>query len=94
MYNRFKEWDKFIENNKSEMIEFDIYYNLKINNDLVIDELSNEELKKIIYLIKEAYLKDEQHLDLSYICDKLVENAEKILNENWTKWDLLEVCYE
>lgn len=90
----FKKWDKFIENNKNEMIEFDIYYNLKINNDLIIDELSDEELKKIIYLIKEAYLKDEQHLDLSYICDKLVENADKILKENWTKWDLLEVCYE
>lgn len=90
----FKEWNKFIENNKSKMIEFDIYYNLKINNDLIIDELSNEDITKFIELIKEAYMKDEQHLDLGYICDKLVENAEKILDGNWTKWDLLEVCYE
>lgn len=90
----FKKWDKFIENNKSNMIEFDIYYNLKINNDLIINELSEDDIEKFINLIWEAYMKDEQHLDLSYICDKLVENAEKILNGNWTKWDLLEVCYE
>lgn len=94
MYNMFKEWDKFIENNKSNIIEFDIYYNLKINNDLNINELSDEDIQKFIGLIKDAYLKDEQHLDLCYICDKLVENAEKILDGNWTKWDLLEVCYE
>ena len=90
----FKEWDKFIENNKSNMIEFEIYYNLKINNDLDFDGLNDDDVNDFIDLIKSAYLHDEQHLDLSYICDKLVENADKILNGNWTKWDLLEVCYE
>lgn len=51
-----------------------------------------EEIKR--QLIWSTYMCDEQHLDLAFICDKLVENAEKILDGNWTKWDLLEVCYE
>ena len=39
---------------------------------------------------------DMLHFIIYYnlICDKLVENVEKILDGNWTKWDLLEVCYE
>ena len=58
------------------------------------DGLNDDDVNDFIDLIKSAYLHDEHHLDLSYICDKLVENADKILKENWTKWNLLEVCYE
>ena len=90
----FKEYDEFINNHKYDMLRFIIYYNLKCNDDLIINELSEDDIEKIINLIWEAYMKDEQHLDLGYICDKLVENAEKILDGNWNKWDLLEVCYE
>ena len=90
----FKEYDNFINNHKYDMLHFIIYYNLKCNNNLIINELSEDDITKFINLIWEAYMKDEQHLDLSYICDKLVENADKMLGGNWTKWDLLEACYE
>lgn len=90
----FKEYDNFINNHKYDMLHFIIYYNLKCNDDLIINELTEEDIQKFIQLIWSAYMSDEQHLDLAFICDKLVENAEKILDGNWTKWDLLEVCYE
>ena len=91
---KFKEWNKFIENNKNNIFEFEIYYNLKINDNLIIDELSDEDIKRFISLISETYIKDEQGLRLEYICDKAVKNKEKILNNDWTKRELLEVCYE
>lgn len=90
----FKEYDNFIKEHKFDMLHFIIYYNLKCNEDLGMEQLTNEEIQKIIELIWKAYMSDEDHLDLAYICDKSVENSEKILDGNWTKWDLLEVCYE
>lgn len=90
----FKEYDDFINNHKYDMLHFVIYYNLKVNYDLGIEQLTNEEITKLIELIWSSYMADEQHIDLSFICDKLVENVEKIINGNWAKWDLLGVCYE
>lgn len=90
----FKEYDETIKKHKYDMLSMIIYYNLQCNDDLIIDELTEENIQKFIQLIWSAYMCDEQHLDLAFICDKLVENAEKILDGNWTKWDLLEVCYE
>ena len=29
-----------------------------------------------------------------FITKKAIENKENILNDKWTKWDLLETCYE
>lgn len=90
----FKEYDNFINNHKNDMLHFIIYYNLKCNNDLALQDLTNDEIQKFIELIWSSYMTDEQHLDLAFICDKLVENVEKILDGNWNKWDLLGVCYE
>ena len=90
----FKEYNNFINNHKYDMLHFIIYYNLKCNDDLIINELPEEDIQKFIQLIWSTYMHDEQHLDLAFICDKLVENAEKILDGNWTKWDLLGACYE
>lgn len=90
----FKEYDEIINNHKYDMLFMIIYYNLKCNDDLIINELTEEDIQKFIQLIWSTYMCDEQHLDLAFICDKLVENAEKILDGNWTKWDLLGACYE
>lgn len=76
----FKEYDEIIKKHKYDMLHFIIYYNLKCNDDLIINELTEEDMQKFIQLIWSAYMCDEQHLDLAFICDKLVENAEKILD--------------
>lgn len=60
--------------------------NLK-ENDIII-------LMQFIY---KAYLKDENHIDLGYICDKALKNKKEILKNDvnvFNTWDLLEVCYE
>lgn len=105
----FKEYDNFIDNHKYDMIHFMIYYNLKCNENLQLDiiDINNKpniqkQLNDLIQFIYETYMKDEEHLDLSYICDKAVEYKNEILNRKWnelenkytfTKWDLLEACY-
>lgn len=92
----FKEYDNFIDNHKYEydMLHFIIYYNLKCNCDLEIEKLTDEEIKRIIELILSTYMASDQRLDLLFICDKLVENVEKIIEGNWTKWNLLDACLD
>lgn len=89
----FKKFDEIIKENKYNMLFFEIYYNLTCNNDLKLDELTQEQKEKIIFLIHDAYLKDENFTDLAHICDVLVENLDDALNDNLTKWDLLNKSY-
>ena len=96
----FEKYDKIINENKYDMTFLYIYYNLKCNDNLQLDYINIEsehikkELEKIMSLIYDAYMKDENHLDLGFICDKAVENKNEILNNtNFSKWDLLEECY-
>lgn len=96
----FEKYDKIINENKYDMTFLFIYYNLKVNDNLQLDyiNIKSENIKKqintLISIIYEAYMKDENHLDLGFICDKAVENKNEILNNtNFSKWDLLEECY-
>lgn len=92
----FKEYDDFIKNHKFDMLYFIIYYNLKCNE--LSENIEEEDLEYIITFIYNSYLKDEEHIDLGYICDKALECKEEILyNKNseylhFSYYDLLEKC--
>lgn len=91
----FKEYDEIIKEHKYDMLFLEIYYNLTCNDNF--ETLTDEEKEKLIHFIHRAYLKDESHIDLGYICDKALKNKENILKNDvniFNTWDLLEVCYE
>lgn len=77
------------------MLSMIIYYNLQCNEDF--KNLKENDIIILIQFIYKAYLKDESHIDLGYICDKALENKKEILKNDvnvFNTWDLLEVCYE
>ncbi len=88
----FEEYDEIIKKHKYDMLFMIIYYNLQCNDDF--KKLKENDIIKLIHFIHYTYLKDENRIDLGHICDKAIENKENILNDKWTKWDLLETCYE
>ena len=87
----FKEYDRIIKDHKYDMMFLMIYYNLTCNDKF--ETLSDKEKEILIYFIHRAYLKDENRLDLGYICDKAMELKDSILKENFNTWDFLEQCY-
>lgn len=94
----FKKYNRIIDNNKYEMLFLHIYYCLKCNDDfkLEYDNLESkniqEQLEKLIHFIDRAYLKDESHMDLGYLCDKAFEFKNEILLDKMNTWDFLEEC--
>lgn len=91
----FKEYDEIIKKHKYDMLFMIIYYNLQCNEDF--KNLKENDIIMLIQFIYKAYLKDESHIDLGYICDKALENKKEILKNDvniFNTWDLLEVCYE
>lgn len=90
-----KEYDEIIKKHKYDMLSMIIYYNLQCNEDF--KNLKENDTIMLIQFIYKAYLKDESHIDLGYICDKALENKKEILKNDvnvFNTWDLLEVCYE
>lgn len=90
-----KEYDEIIKKHKYDMLSMIIYYNLQCNEDF--KNLKENDIIMLIQFIYKAYLKDESHIDLGYICDKALENKKEILKNDvniFNTWDLLEVCYE
>ncbi len=91
----FKEYDETIKKHKYDMLSMIIYYNLQCNEDF--KNLKENDTIMLIQFIYKAYLKDENHIDLGYMCDKALENKKEILKNNvnvFNTWDLLEACYE
>lgn len=91
----FKEYNETIKKHKYDMLSMIIYYNLQCNENF--KNLKENDIIMLIQFIYKAYLKDESHIDLGYICDKALENKENILKNDvniFNTWDLLEVCYE
>lgn len=91
----FKEYDEIIKKHKYDMLFLEIYYNLTCNDDF--KNLKENDIIILIQFIYKAYLKDESHIDLGYICDKALKNKKEILKNDvnvFNTWDLLEVCYE
>lgn len=91
----FKEYDEIIKKHKYDMLFMIIYYNLQCNENF--KNLKENDIIMLMQFIYKAYLKDESHIDLGYICDKALENKENILKNDvniFNTWDLLEVCYE
>lgn len=91
----FKEYDEIIKKHKYDMLFLEIYYNLTCNDEF--KNLKENDIIILIQFIYKAYLKDESHIDLGYICDKALENKKEILKNDvniFNTWDLLEVCYE
>lgn len=91
----FKEYDEIIKKHKYDMLSMIIYYNLQCNEDF--KNLKENDIIILIQFIYKAYLKDESHIDLGYMCDKALENKKEILKNDvnvFNTWDLLEVCYE
>lgn len=88
----FKEYDEIIKKHKYDMLSMIIYYNLQCNEDF--KNLKENDIIILIQFIYKAYLKDESHIDLGYICDKALENKKEILKNDvnvFNTWDLLEV---
>lgn len=91
----FKEYDEIIKKHKYDMLDMIIYYNLQCNENF--KNSKENDIITLIQFIHKAYLKDENHIDLGYICDKALENKENILKNDvniFNTWDLLGVCYE
>lgn len=91
----FKEYDEIIKKHKYDMLDMIIYYNLQCNEDF--KNLKENDIIILIQFIYKAYLKDENRIDLGYICDKTLENKENILKNDvniFNTWDLLGACYE
>lgn len=90
----FKEYDNIINKHNFDMTFMYIYYNLQLNYDF--KTLNEEQQKYIISFVHDTYLKDEHFTDLGLICDVALENRDEILknNKEFTKWDLLDKCYE
>lgn len=91
----FKEYDEIIKKHKYDMLSMIIYYNLQCNEDF--KNLKENDIIMLIQFIYKAYLKDESHIDLGYMCDKALENKKEILKNDvnvFNTWDLLEACYE
>ena len=89
----FKEYDEIIKKHKYDMLSMIIYYNLQCNEDF--KNLKENDIIMLIQFIYKAYLKDESHIDLGYICDKALENKKEILKNNvnvFNTWDLLQEC--
>mgnify|MGYP003436043773 CR=1 FL=1 len=89
----FEKYDKFIKENKHEMLFFEIYYCLSCNDDFKELRKNEEDLKKVIYFIHSAYFKDENHTDLGLLCDKAMEYIMCIVNDDsdFTVYDLLRI---
>ena len=91
----FKEYDEIIKKHKYDMLSMIIYYNLQCNEDF--KNLKENDIIMLIQFIYKAYLKDESHIDLGYMCDKALENKKEILKNDvnvFNTWDLLGACYE
>jgi hypothetical protein len=90
----FEKYDKFINENKYEMLFFEIYYNLSCNGDFKDLRENEEDLKKVIYFIHNTYLKDENHVDLCCLCDTAMEYIRCIIDEDndFTVYDLLRIA--
>lgn len=91
----FKEYDEIIKNHKYDMLFMIIYYNLQCNDDF--KNLKENDIIILIQFIYKAYLKDESHIDLGYMCNKALENKKEILKNDvniFNTWDLLGACYE
>lgn len=91
----FKEYNEIIKKHKYDMLSMIIYYNLQCNEDF--KNLKENDIIILIQFIYKAYLKDESHIDLGYICDKALENKKEILKNDvniFNTWDLLGACYE
>lgn len=89
----FKEYDKIIKEHKYDMLFLEIYYNLTCNDNF--ETLTDEEKEKLINFIHRAYLKDETHTDLGFICDKALDYKDDILKDDvnvFNTWDLLKEC--
>lgn len=88
----FKEYDKIIKEHKYDMLFMIIYYNLQCNENF--KQLDENDIKELIHFIHYTYLKDENYIDLGHICDVALTHKDDIINDKFTKWDLLKVCYE
>ncbi|MBQ7030813.1 MAG: hypothetical protein IJN13_00380 [Bacilli bacterium] len=92
----FKKYKEIIKAHKYDMTFLIIYYYLQCNDEFNNAEefKHNKHIECLISVIYSAYMKDENKLDLGYICDKAVEYKDEILNnEDFNKWDLLKKCY-
>ena len=88
----FKDYEEVIKNHKYDMLFLIIYHMLKCNDDF--KNLKDDEIEKIIHFVHRLYLKDDNHVDLGFMCDVCMENKKDILDDNCNTWDILTLCYE
>lgn len=78
--------EKVINENKYNMLFLIILYNMKCHENYA--QLKEEEKEKLLKVIYELYLKDENKIDLAVFSDIIMDNYKNILNKTMTKNDI------
>lgn len=78
MENFIEKWEKIFKDNKYEMLQAFILYNMSCNEKY--EELNQEQKEKILNFAYEFYMKDESCIDIGKITDTIMNNYEGILN--------------
>lgn len=76
--NMIKYFEKIIKENKSEMLQITILYNMLCHENY--NELTDREKERILNAIYATYLKDENAIDLAKFSDIFMDNYKKILS--------------
>lgn len=90
---KIKKFEKIIKENKSGMLQIIVLYNMYCHpNYKKLNENQKEKLLSIIYNI---YLKDEQNIDIAYFSDVAMEFYDEILKmqNNSQFYNLKEFIY-
>lgn len=78
MDNKIKKFEKVIEKNKHVMLQIIILYNMSCSG--IYEELTDEKKDKLLGVIYNFYLKDENFTDLGHISDIVMEHHKEILS--------------
>lgn len=89
-----KDFENVVNEHKYSMFHLMIYYCLKCNDEF--ESLSDDEIISLISFIYDAYMQDDNHTDLSYLCDRAILHKDDIMKNDYNvfnKYDLLDECY-
>ena len=82
-----KNFEKIIEENKYNMFQLMILYNMTCHDNYV--KLNFKQKKQLLDFLYELYLKDESKTDLGYFSDYVMSNYRKILAGKISRDDIL-----
>lgn len=75
--NKIEKFENVINENKNAMLQIIVLYNMSCSG--TYEELNQEQKEKLLGIIYNFYLKDENFEDLGHISDIVMENYKDIL---------------